>query len=178
MGSFCSGGPYMKQPRSGPLRINGELRAYSLVELLIVVVIMGITAAVAIPSFGDSIAKMNAEAAAERIRADLELARRHAINTSSSQSVVFDSDGYALPGMDDPDHPGQPYYVDLTGDQYGVTLDSVGLGGDATIIFDGFGLPDSDVSIVIRVGDHEMTVSGDADSTQVQIGDNDEMSSL
>lgn len=178
MGSFCLGGPYMKQPRSGPWRINGERSAYTLVELLIVVTIMGITAAVAIPSFGDSLAKMNVEAAAERIRADLELARRHAINTSTSQTVEFDSDGYALLGMDDPDHPGQPYYVNLTGDQYGVTLDSLDCGGDTKIVFDGFGLPDSDLEIVIRVGDHEMTVSGDADFSQVQVDDNADFSSM
>ena len=168
----------MKQPRSGPWRINRERRAYTLVELLIVVVIMGITAAVGIPSFSDSLSKMNVDEAGERIRADLELARRHAINTSASQTVEFDSDGYALLGMDDPDHPGQPYYVNLTGDQYGVTLDSVDCGGDTKIVFDGFGLPDSDLEIVIRVGDHEMTVSGDADFTQVQVDDNDEVSSL
>ena len=166
----------MKQPRSRHWQINGERRAYTLVELLIVVVIMGIVAAVGIPLFGESLAKINVEAAAERIRADLELARRHAINTSTSQAVEFDSDGYALPGMEDPDHPGQPYYVNLTGDQYGVTLDSVGFGGDAKIVFNRHGMPDSTGSVVIGGDNHKKTVSVDPYFNRVKVDDNADLS--
>ena len=50
----------------------------------------------------------------------------------------------------------------LSEDPYGASMVSADFGGDADIIFDVFGVPDSGGSVVIQVGNHVRTVTVDA----------------
>ena len=83
-----------------------------MIELVIVVLILGITAAVAVPRYVDSISDYRVEAAAERIAADLGFARRMAVATGSEQRVHFHTNNvtdpndekYELMEQDHPDH--------------------------------------------------------------------------
>ena len=101
--------------------------AFTLMELVIVVLIMGIMAAVAAPSFSDSLCRFRVEAAARRIAADLNLARQTATTTETDQWVLFypASNYYKLYNDPDPDHPSQEYVVKLSKTQYPVSLTSV-----------------------------------------------------
>ena len=63
--------------------------AFSILELLIVALVMSILAAVATPTFFDSLLFHRVESAARRVKADLELARMQARLTSASQSISF-----------------------------------------------------------------------------------------
>ncbi|MEK7391029.1 MAG: prepilin-type N-terminal cleavage/methylation domain-containing protein, partial [Fibrobacterota bacterium] len=138
---------------------------FSIVELVCVVVIIGILSTMAIPRFGNSIALHSADAAARRIGADLELARRRAMTTSVSQTVRLQSGklaNYTLVGFPNPNHPRQPYTVSLAKDCYGVELESYNVGGDLDLVFDMYGVPDSAGQIVIRIGAHTRTIAIDA----------------
>jgi|CXWL01.1.fsa_nt_gi prepilin-type N-terminal cleavage/methylation domain-containing protein len=138
---------------------------FSMVELFCVVVIIGILSAMAVPRFGNSIALHSADAAARRIAADIELARRHALTTSTSQTVRLQSGklaNYTLVGVPHPNHPRQPYTVSLAKDCYGVGLESYDVGGDLELVFDMYGVPDSAGQLVIRIGAHTRTIAIDA----------------
>lgn len=136
------------------------MRAFSLTELAVVLVITGILAGIALPRYADAVATRRLDAAARRLVVDLSLARSRAKTSSTSQTVAFDvsADKYELVGMDHPDRAGQPYRVQLSDEPYQAKIVSVQFGGDAEIVFDGFGMPDTKGTIVIQVGGYQKTV--------------------
>ena len=149
-----------------------RIAGVTLVEMVIVLMVLGIMTAAAAPKFFDSLARYRAEAAANRIAHDLRLARRHAEATSASQSVIFNSPAthqYQTPGMDDPQRGGQTYTVNLAGEPFLAIIVSASFDGDATIVFDGYGVPDSGGSVTVQVGSHQKTVTVDADSGKVDV---------
>lgn len=147
---------------------------FTLVELITVVAIIAILAAMAIPRFGDSVARQRADAAARRIAADLELARKHAIHASVSQTVRFNpkpENDYILQDMQDLDHPDQDYRVDLSAEPYTATLVSADFAGSTQVIFDIYGKPDSGGTVRIEVGKHYRTVTLDAETGRTSISE-------
>ncbi len=139
---------------------------FTLVELLIVLAIIGIISVIAIPRFGDSLARLRVERAAQRIVNDLALAQRRARTTSASQTVIFDvvANTYTLQGMAHLDRSGSEYVVDLSEEPYGAVLISADLGGDAKIIFDGYGTSDSGGTVVVQVDAYSQKISVNADT--------------
>lgn len=139
-------------------------RTFSLIELIFVLAIIGILTALAVPRFGSSIAFQRADMAADRIVADLSLARERAVTTSSSLTVQFKpgSNAYALQGMQHLDRSGDAYDVDLSAEPYEATLVSADFGGDTEVVFDGYGVPDSGGTVIIQVGGETRTITLDA----------------
>ena len=150
---------------------QGQRRAFTLIELVIVVLIMGIMAAAGVPRFVDSLSCHRVEAAAKRVLADLKLARSQAKQGSVNQSVQFtpSTDSYSLPGLDDMDHPARTYAVKLSDGPFQATIVSADFGGDAEIIFDGYGVPDSGGSVVLAVGGQQRTITVDATSGKAKV---------
>lgn len=151
-----------------------RLRAYTLIEMLMVVVIMGILAAVAIPSIGNVLDERYVNAAAMQIKVDLEAARNHAVSTSTSQTLSFNPalDNYSWAGMKDPDRPGTPYSVDLSGDEYNSEFVSLNFGGDSDVVFDMHGMADSNGEIVVKSGSLRRRVELDGVTGEVTVKEN------
>jgi len=136
----------------------------SAMELVVVVLIIGILAGIAVPTFLGALARHRSSQAARRIVADLELARREASMASTSRTVTFSSaaDSYTLAEVTHLDRAGETYSVSLGGDPYYADILSVDLGGDEEVVFDGFGQADSDGTIVVRSGGVDNTIVIDA----------------
>ena len=149
------------------------LRGFSLLELVMVVCVLGILAATAIPKIASSLQRNRAEAAARRIASDMNLAQARARQASASQRVVFDVAGgsYTLVGMMSPDHPTAAYVVSLKDSPYEVLIVSANLGGDAQIIFNGYGVPDSDGTVLIQAGSFWRSVSVAAETGRVTVAE-------
>ena len=147
------------------------LQGFSLVEVAFVVVIIGILAAIAAPRFSNSITLQRVDAAARRVQVDLSLARRSAKVSTTSQTVSFDvaTNSYRLVGMTDPDRSATEYKVSLFQEPYSTTIVSADFGGDAEIIFDGWGAPDSGGSVVVQAGSHQKTINVDPDTGQASV---------
>jgi len=146
--------------------------AFTLLELVIVVAVLGTLAAVAVPRYADFLAEQRVAAAARRLVADLALAQRTAKMAGAPQTVTFNvaADRYTLVGMPDPDRANTEYTVVLSADPYGAKITAISLGGDNALVFDGYGVPDSSASVFVRVGERAKSVSLDADSGHASIG--------
>ena len=132
-------------------------------DLVITMIIIGILAAVAAPKYAETLDRSRADAAAKRIKVDLQYARQAAISESAPQTVSFTpaSDGYAIPGLPDLNRPGQPYAVALNSPPYNAALVAATLGGDGDVQFDRFGKPDSGGTITVQSGNVQRTVTLD-----------------
>ena len=147
------------------------LRGFSLIELVMVVCILAIMSAVVVPRFAQNRVRYRADVAALRVAADLKLARQRARQVSAAQTMSFTvaAGTYSLTGLADPDHPTATYTVDLREPPYEVQVVSVDFGGDAQLIFDGWGVPDSGGTVVLRGADCVKTVTVAAGTGRVTI---------
>ncbi len=133
---------------------------FTFIEVVIAMLVMGILAGVAAPSYRSALNNFRAQSAGHRLVADLHYARSEAQRTSQSRTVQLESanDRYTLVGVADPNHPANSYLVELQDDPFWATFVSVTFGGDESVVFDMHGRPDSDGSVVIRSGDAQRTV--------------------
>ena len=158
--------------RSPALSRRTARRAFSLVELVIVMSILGIAAAIAVPRFVSAQQRYQALATANRVVADLALARADARQTSTSRKVYFDTavESLTMPGVEpviggvDAVSKTGDYQVLFDREPYHADLVKADFGGDAVVVFDGFGRPDSGGTLVVQSGGTEVTVTLDPET--------------
>jgi prepilin-type N-terminal cleavage/methylation domain-containing protein len=143
---------------------NGALRsgprcAFTILELVIVLLIIGILTAVAAPTFFDSLLFHRVESAARRVKADLKLARTQARLTSTSQTITFANSGYTISNTKSLDSPSAVYSVDLTKQPYALDSATPNFSNAATVTFDGYGTPTSGGTVVLVAKTHTCTVT-------------------
>ena len=146
-------------------------RAFSLVELVIVLCIIALVSAMAIPRYAGATARYRLDAAAKRIATDLALSRQQAQVTSHTQSVVFQPSAgtYSIAGLPSLDNPALGYSVNLGLEPYKATLVSANFGGAATAAFDCYGAPVAGGTVVVRVGTSQKSIVLDTSTGKVTI---------
>lgn len=134
---------------------------FTLIELTIVILIMGIMTATVAPKYIDSTARFRGKSAAKRIQADLMYARQVAMNQGVSQEVNFSlpSNTYSMPTVPDPNGSATSYSVDLSSTAYPATIVAVDLGGTSIVIFDRHGQPDAGGYVTVESGSHQYSVN-------------------
>jgi type II secretion system protein H len=143
---------------------------FTLVELVMVMVIVGIISAIAVPRYAQALQRYRTQAAANRLAADLELARERA--RASSAPVTFeliDSTRYRILNFTDLDDGGTHYTVDLADEPYHASILASKLGEDSQIIFNGWGVPDSAGAVTVGAGKDTITVTLAAESGEVVV---------
>jgi prepilin-type N-terminal cleavage/methylation domain-containing protein len=146
--------------------------AFSLVELLFVIAIIAIVAAMAMPRYGRSVARYRAECAAKRVAADLALARSTAKAVSETRVVTFNTvaGSYTLAGVKNLDHhKAQPYTVALSDAPYNAQLYYADFGGAPQAEFDMYGAAKWGGKVIVRVGEFEQTVALSRDDGSVTV---------
>lgn len=148
--------------------------AFTLVELLIVIMVLAVAAAIVIPNIGTA-ADSQAISAARVLGADLEMARSLALTTQQPHSLVFSTDrqsykvvvnygggGYAMAtAVPHPVVPGRWFEVNLASlcGMDSVTVISVAFGGADYVTFNAQGEPSAAGTVTLRAGTTQMQVS-------------------
>ena len=147
------------------------MRAFTLFELLIVIAIVTTLAAIAAPRYATSLARYRVDAAAKRVAADLDLARRRARTTSAARIVDFGpaDASYRIPDESPLDGVDGSYEVDLTVEPYQVTQVQADFDGSDKVTFDMYGAPDAGGIIVVRVNNAVRAIIVDEITGQVTI---------
>jgi prepilin-type N-terminal cleavage/methylation domain-containing protein len=140
---------------------------FTLVEITIVVLLVGILAASAIPRYAASLESWRSKEAASLVAADLRLAANEAQRTSTTQRVAFDVVGnrYTLSDSERFDFNDQTYERNVADSDYDGQLTSANFDGGATVTFDIYGRPDHAGTVVVRSGGVSRTVTLHADGT-------------
>ena len=136
-------------------------RAYTLAEMLVVIVILGIASAMVIPSMGDA-GVLRIQAAVRTLVADITLAQTDALAYQQRRAVIFDEDAnsYTIAEVvvssgGDVTYiplflaggPGGQYIIDFDLDGFdGARLRLPSFDGDPILIFDEIGAPVADAS--------------------------------
>jgi len=152
-------------------RFKMRFAGFSYIEMLVVVLLIAIFAAVATPRYVSAINRYRVDGAAQRVIADLQYARSEAQRNSQSRTVQFNSASnvYALVGMADRDHPDQNFTKVLSEEPYASRIISATFGGDEAVIFDMYGRPDSSGTLVLQSGSLQRTVSLAPDGTATKL---------
>lgn len=152
----------------------------TLIELTVVVLLLGIVAAVAQPKFSSALSAYRLEAAAERVRSDLEYARALARVRSRVTTVRFETGDGTVGGfyrfervpapeqatsVFDADDQNTWYRVDLTEEPYRVELRSA----PERIVFDLYGSPADAAVVEVALGDRSKVIRILASSGEVVV---------
>jgi type IV fimbrial biogenesis protein FimT len=144
---------------------------FTLLEVLLVLAIVAIFAAVAAPRYGRASARYRADLAARRVMADLCLARSCAKAASSSRTVSFltATERYQLLNVPSPDGLSGDYTVVLSAEPYNADLASANFNGSSQVVFTGWGLPTNGGTVVVRAGSEQRTVVVDGTTGRVSL---------
>ena len=143
---------------------NPTHRAFSLIELMLVIAIISVFGAIAIPRYANSLQQYRAHLAAKRVATDLKMAQFRARALSTSRTVTFTVTGssYQIAGETDLIRSGTTYTVQLLDLPYRATITSAQFGaaaGTSSISFNGFGMPNNGGSITVVSGNFTKTVT-------------------
>ncbi len=156
-----------------PLRLALPIRsAFTLVELVVVLLVTGIFAALTAPAFVDSLMFHRVESAARRVKSDLELARSAARLKSVSRTVTFTGASYLIANVASLDNPAGTYSVDLSASPYFIDTVDVNFNNTTAITFDGYGVPSASGTIVLAAKSHQCTLTVHALTGQVSLASN------
>jgi type II secretion system protein H len=145
------------------LRRRTRQSAFSLIELMLVIAIIAVVSAIALPRYASSLQAYRVTMAAKRIAGDLQLAQSRARSLSATRTVAFtaSSSSYQLIGETDLSKSTATYTVQLGDLPYRAQITSVQFGatlGTSSVTFNGFGMPNNGGSITLTSGNATRTI--------------------
>jgi prepilin-type N-terminal cleavage/methylation domain-containing protein len=149
---------------------SSQRGAFTLVEIIIVVLLVGILAAAGMPAIGAAATDMKLRAAARKLTAGLNYIRNQAITEGAEYGIVCSAAGYKAfkpgDGLEAITHPltHQAWVVDLSDDHIALAAD---FSDESKVTFDSTGAPSSAGQIVMTLGKISTTLTVEASTGRV-----------
>jgi prepilin-type N-terminal cleavage/methylation domain-containing protein len=144
-------------------------RGFSMLETVVVISVIGVGAAIAVPKYGASVARSRLTAAAQRLAQDVEATRERARTLGVYQTMSFSKEGYVI--MERAALTETKRSVSLTEDPYAARIDWVSLKSGTELDFDGFGTPSTSAVVKIVSGSNSILVTIAQGSGQVDVSE-------
>jgi prepilin-type N-terminal cleavage/methylation domain-containing protein len=153
-------------------------RAFSLIELVAVVLITGILVAYGAPKYVNSLHSYRGNATAKRIAADIEYAQLAAKRGNVSVTITFSltDHHYILSGVAGFKNKSSVYQIEIDEEPYSGHIDTAVFNNngstdaeDAILVFDRFGTPDSGGAVTIHCGGTTKQINVNATTGSVTI---------
>jgi len=154
--------------------------AFTLAELIIVVLIVAILAAAGVPALSGSFSDISLRSAAKRLMSELDYARGLAITDGSKYGLSFSATGYKVVKVvsQDLDEDFAPITNPITHAAWNVDLSreritlAASFAGRSIICFDSTGSPNAQGHVVLTLADRSLKVSVAAASGRVTVAAN------
>lgn len=148
-------------------------RAFTLIELVVVIVLIGVMAAVAVPRFAAASTRYRVDAAVQQIIADLNVTAALANRASASRTISFEPDDETYTLVDQPSKadPDEDQVVHLGREPFGVNLLQVTFGADTEVAVSGHGLLLESGQLTVAAGRHARRLIFSQGSTTVTVTD-------
>tara|TARA_R110000737_G_scaffold2923_10_gene9259 strand:- start:17926 stop:18471 length:546 start_codon:yes stop_codon:yes gene_type:complete len=147
-------------------RRNTE-RGFSMIELVIVVAVMGIIAAIAVPKFADAASGRKIQAAKKQLLADIKATKLRARATSKQHTLKFflNENMYVIVEGNEIDKNAIIIARDFDEDPYNLGIQRTSLGGDEVLVITPFGdlTPPTTVRLQLGSHTHDVILDGIAD---------------
>ncbi|MBN2377541.1 MAG: GspH/FimT family pseudopilin [Sedimentisphaerales bacterium] len=141
--------------------IKPKIRAFTIIEMVIVLAIISILASVAAVSFSNSSKNVQLQCAADRLIADLNLVRDQARRQQQDYELIFNVGARSYSAIGVPSHTGtEDIAVSLQAAPYYITSLSVPF-TDNKIIFDAQGNPTESGSVTLSNGSRIINIAID-----------------
>ena len=143
-----------------PDRVRRTRRGFSLIEVVLLIAILGVVAAIAMPRLAASQQRYRVALAADATQRFLEHAAAAARARSGGVIVRVSAanDALAAPDLPHPDRPSAPFRLDLADAPWRTNLSAGSLPIDTDITFDRDGRPDAGGTLAIDSGGHSITL--------------------
>jgi|GEM_PF-868387 len=143
--------------------------AFTLLELSIVIVVVGVVAAVSMPKYAESRSRYQVELAVRKVCLDATYVQNDARYASTSRSIEYDLSldryefVYAKPGFASP----ETATVSLRDQPFRVLLLKADFNGSPILAFNGFGVPTAGGTLAVGAGARGKSISIDPDTGAV-----------
>lgn len=149
-----------------------KIKAFSLIELILVVSIVGVVSAIALPRLGSVLDTHRVDQAAARLANDLELLRTaaRARSTTTTLTVNGKFSEWTLSGTKDPAAADPDSTVRLAEAPYFASFDSSVTPGELVLTFNPSGIPSQTYRFTIRSGAQSRSVTINRPGGAIEIG--------
>ncbi len=138
--------------------------AFTLVELIVVLVIISAVAGLALPAYGSALARYRLDAAAFALSRELDRATSHARATSTTVSIRFDTATHVVEfnGLPDRRTNATSFTLDLRESPREARIVSADFASTQTYQISGFGIPSSEGGVTLTNGGMQRSIKVDA----------------